>query len=76
MSTLNAGLRHRGCTAISPYPVTSPLAITMGFCRMRGSARQYADAMEALEAAPVAGSEAPGVDEELICQLRPNAGPA
>ncbi|MGE0219149.1 type VII secretion AAA-ATPase EccA [Mycolicibacterium sp.] len=39
------------------YPVNSPLAITMGFAVSEAAEGNYADAMEALEAAPSAGAE-------------------
>ncbi|GAS89018.1 type VII secretion AAA-ATPase EccA [Mycolicibacterium brisbanense] len=39
------------------YPINSPLAITMGFAVQEAAEGNYADAMEALEAAPAGGSE-------------------
>ncbi|MCH9669788.1 MAG: type VII secretion AAA-ATPase EccA [Actinomycetia bacterium] len=39
------------------YPVTSPLALTMGFAVRESAEGNYADAMEALDAAPAAGAE-------------------
>jgi type VII secretion ATPase EccA len=39
------------------YPINSPLAITMGFAVQEAAQGNYADAMEALESAPAAGSE-------------------
>ncbi|WP_019972721.1 type VII secretion AAA-ATPase EccA [Mycobacterium sp. 141] len=39
------------------YPVNSPLAITMGFAVQEAAEGNYADAMEAIEAAPAAGAE-------------------
>lgn len=39
------------------YPVTSPLAITMGFAVSEARHGNYADAMEALEGSPVTGAE-------------------
>lgn len=57
MSTLNARIAIGGLYGDITYPVTSPLAITMGFAACEAAQGNYADAMEALEAAPVAGSE-------------------
>lgn len=39
------------------YPVTSPLAITIGFAVSEAAQGNYADAAEALDTAPAAGSE-------------------
>jgi type VII secretion ATPase EccA len=39
------------------YPINSPLAITLGFAVHEAGEGNYADAMEALEDAPAAGSE-------------------
>lgn len=39
------------------YPVNSPIAITMGFAVSEAAVGNYADAMEAIEAAPAAGAE-------------------
>ncbi|MUL82862.1 MULTISPECIES: type VII secretion AAA-ATPase EccA [unclassified Mycolicibacterium] len=39
------------------YPINSPLAITMGFAVHEATEGNYADAMEALEAAPSGGSD-------------------
>ncbi|OYO89384.1 type VII secretion AAA-ATPase EccA, partial [Serratia marcescens] len=57
MSTLNARIAIGGLYGDITYPVTSPLAITMGFAACEAAQGNSADAMEALEAAPVAGSE-------------------
>lgn len=57
MSTLNARIAIGGLYGDITYPVTSPLAITMGFAACEAAQGNYADSMEALEAAPVAGSE-------------------
>lgn len=60
MSTLNARVPIGGLYGDITYPVTSPLAITMGFAASEAALGNYADAMEALEessAARVAGSE-------------------
>ncbi|OBK03509.1 type VII secretion AAA-ATPase EccA [Mycolicibacterium conceptionense] len=39
------------------YPINSPLAITLGFAVQEASEGNFADAMEALEDAPAAGSD-------------------
>ncbi|NKZ10434.1 type VII secretion AAA-ATPase EccA [Mycolicibacterium septicum DSM 44393] len=39
------------------YPINSPLAITLGFAVQEANEGNYADAMEALEDAPAAGSD-------------------
>ncbi|MEQ0670829.1 hypothetical protein ABLN86_08415, partial [Mycobacterium tuberculosis] len=48
MSTLNRQDCHRGLYGDITYPVTSPLAITMGFAACEAAQGNYADAMEAL----------------------------
>lgn len=60
MSTLNARVPIGGLYGDITYPVTSPLAITMGFAASEAAQGNFADAMEALEensAARNAGSE-------------------
>jgi type VII secretion ATPase EccA len=57
MNSLNARVPIGGEFGDITYPVTSPLAITMGFAVKEASEGNYADAMEALEGAPSRGSE-------------------
>ncbi len=57
MSTLNARVPIGGLYGDITYPVTSPLAITMGFAASEAAQGNYADAMEAIEAGAVTGSE-------------------
>ncbi|CAM4454763.1 Type VII secretion system protein EccA1 [Mycobacterium basiliense] len=57
MSTLNARVPIGGLYGDITYPVTSPLAITMGFSSSEAAQGNYADAMEAIEASAVQGSE-------------------
>lgn len=57
MTTLGARVPIGGLYGDITYPVTSPLAITMGFAASEAAQGNYADAMEAIEASAVAGSE-------------------
>ncbi len=57
MSTLNARVPIGGLYGDITYPVTSPLAITMGFAASEAAQGNYADAMEAIDAGAVTGSE-------------------
>lgn len=57
MSILNARVPIGGLYGDITYPVTSPLAITMGFAASEAAQGNYADAMEAIEAGAVTGSE-------------------
>ncbi|MCV7076243.1 type VII secretion AAA-ATPase EccA [Mycobacterium szulgai] len=57
MSTLGARVPIGGLYGDITYPVTSPLAITMGFAASEAAQGNYADAMEAIEASAVGGSE-------------------
>ncbi|ORB90138.1 type VII secretion AAA-ATPase EccA [Mycobacterium persicum] len=57
MSTLGARVPIGGLYGDITYPVASPLAITMGFAASEAAQGNYADAMEAIEASAVAGSE-------------------
>lgn len=57
MSTLGARVPIGGLYGDITYPVTSPLAITMGFASSEAAQGNYADAMEAIEASAVGGSE-------------------
>ncbi|SON59844.1 ESX-1 secretion system protein EccA1 [Mycobacterium simulans] len=57
MSTLGARVPIGGLYGDITYPVTSPLAITMGFAACEAEQGNYADALEAIEASSVAGSE-------------------
>ncbi|MEE6168796.1 MULTISPECIES: type VII secretion AAA-ATPase EccA [Mycobacteriaceae] len=58
MNSLNARIPIGGMFSRDiSYPINSPLAITMGFAVQEASQGNYADAMEALESAPSAGSE-------------------
>ncbi|KZS67933.1 type VII secretion AAA-ATPase EccA [Mycobacterium ostraviense] len=57
MSTLGARVPIGGLYGDITYPVASPLAITMGFAASEAAQGNYADAMEAIEASAIAGSE-------------------
>ncbi|KAA1250506.1 type VII secretion AAA-ATPase EccA [Mycobacterium simiae] len=57
MSTLGARVPIGGLYGDITYPVTSPLAITMGFAASEAAQGNYADALEAIEASALAGSE-------------------
>lgn len=57
MSTLGARVPIGGLYGDITYPVTSPLAITMGFATCEALQGNYADAVEAIDASSVAGSE-------------------
>lgn len=57
MSTLNARVPIGGLYGDITYPVTSPLAITTGFAASEAAQGNYADAMEAIDAGAVTGSE-------------------
>jgi type VII secretion ATPase EccA len=57
MSTLNARVPIGGLYGDITYPVTSPLAITMGFASSEAAQGNYGDALEAMDASAVAGSE-------------------
>ncbi|ETW22691.1 type VII secretion AAA-ATPase EccA [Mycobacterium gastri] len=57
MSTLGARVPIGGLYGDITYPVASPLAITMGFAASEAAQGNYADAMEAIEASAVPGSE-------------------
>ncbi|WP_454561435.1 type VII secretion AAA-ATPase EccA [Mycobacterium haemophilum] len=57
MTTLNARVPIGGLYGDITYPVTSPLAITMGFAACEAAQGNFADAMEAIDATPVTGSE-------------------
>ncbi|EUA07989.1 type VII secretion AAA-ATPase EccA [Mycobacterium kansasii 732] len=57
MSTLGARVPIGGLYGDITYPVASPLAITMGFAASEAAQGNYADAMEAIEASAVGGSE-------------------
>lgn len=58
MNSLNARIPIGGMFSRDiSYPINSPLAITMGFAVQEAAQGNYADAMEALEGAPAAGSE-------------------
>ncbi len=57
MNTVGARVPIGGPYGDITYPVTSPLAITMGFAVSEARHGNYADAMEALEGIPVAGAE-------------------
>lgn len=57
MTTLGARVPIGGLYGDITYPVTSPLAITMGFAACEALQGNYADAMEALDASSVNGSE-------------------
>ncbi|MGB1224744.1 MAG: type VII secretion AAA-ATPase EccA [Mycobacterium sp.] len=57
MNSLAARVPIGGQYGDFTYPVHSPLAITMGFAVSEAAEGNYADAMEALDAAPAAGAE-------------------
>ena len=58
MTTVNARVPIGGMFGRDiSYPVNSPLAITMGFAVQEAAQGNYQDALEAIEAAPAAGSE-------------------
>lgn len=57
MSTLNARVPIGGIYGDITYPITSPLAVTMGFASSEAAQGNYADALEAMDASAVAGSE-------------------
>ena len=57
MNSVNARVPIGGQFGDITYPVNSPLAITMGFAVSEAAQGNYADAMEALEEAPSAGTE-------------------
>ncbi len=57
MSALGARVPIGGPYGDITYPVTSPLAITMGFAASEAAQRNFADAMEAIDAAATAGTE-------------------
>lgn len=67
MSTLNARVPIGGLYGDITYPVTSPLAVTMGFAASEAAQGNYADALEALDAmAPGAA----GGSEHLVAWLK------
>ena len=57
MNSLAARVPIGGQYGDITYPVTSALAITMGFAVSEAAEGNYADAIEALDAAPAAGAE-------------------
>lgn len=57
MGTLGARVPIGGLYGDITYPVTSPLAITMGFAACEAAQGNYVDAMEAIDAGSVSGSE-------------------
>ncbi|OBJ63654.1 type VII secretion AAA-ATPase EccA [Mycobacterium asiaticum] len=57
MSTVNARVPIGGLYGDITYPVTSPLAVTMGFASSEAAQGNYADALEAIDASAVTGSE-------------------
>lgn len=57
MNSLAARVPIGGLYGDITYPVTSPLAITMGFAVSEAGEGNHVDAMEALDAAPAAGAE-------------------
>ncbi|ORV07028.1 type VII secretion AAA-ATPase EccA [Mycobacterium celatum] len=57
MNALNARVPIGGLYGDITYPITSPLAITLGFAVSEASAGSFADAMDALESAPASGAE-------------------
>lgn len=57
MGSVNARVPIGGIYGDITYPVTSPLAITMGFAASEAAQGNYADALEAIEASSVTGSE-------------------
>lgn len=57
MNSLGARVPIGGMFGDITYPVNSPLAITLSFAVSEAAVGNYADAIEALEAAPAAGGE-------------------
>ena len=57
MGALDARVPIGGLYGDITYPVTSPLALTMGFAASEAAYDNFADALEALDAASAAGSE-------------------
>ncbi len=57
MSTLNARVPIGGIYGDITYPITSPLAVTMGFASSEAAQGNFADALEAMDASAVSGSE-------------------
>lgn len=57
LNSLAARVQIGGQYGNFTYPVNSPIAITMGFAVSEAAVGNYADAMEAIEAAPAAGAE-------------------
>jgi len=57
MNSLAARVPIGGQYGDFTYPVNSPLAITMGFAVSEAAEGNYADAIEALDAASAEGSE-------------------
>lgn len=57
MHTLGARVPIGGLFGDITFPVNSPLSITMGFAVSEASHGNYADAMDAIEAAPVSPAE-------------------
>ena len=57
MNAVGARVPIGGLYGDITYPVNSPLAITLGFAANEAAHGNYADAMEAIEAAPTAGAE-------------------
>ncbi|MCB0950901.1 MAG: type VII secretion AAA-ATPase EccA [Mycobacterium sp.] len=57
MNSLAARVPIGGQYGHITYPVTSPLAITMGFAVREAAEGNFVDAMEALDGAPAAGAE-------------------
>lgn len=57
MSTLNARVPIGGIYGDITYPITSPLAVTMGFASSEAAQGNYSDALEAIDASAVSGSE-------------------
>lgn len=57
MNTVGARIPIGGLYGDITYPVTSPLAITMGFAVSEANQGNFADAMEALEESPIGENE-------------------
>jgi type VII secretion ATPase EccA len=57
VNTLGARVQIGGLYGDITYPVNSPLGITMGFAVSEAAHGNYVDAMEAVEASPVSGTE-------------------
>lgn len=57
MNSLAARVPIGGQYGDITYPVTSPLALTVGFAVSESAEGNYSDAMEALDAVPAAGTE-------------------